>query len=141
MVKEAESHAGEDRKGRAMAEARNAAETQITDRERVLAEGAAAIPPADRAAVEQAISDVRTAASTYSGMAIEAAAKQLAEVIAAAASLAERPVQAAASGDENIVDVDAESEASDDNPRGQDRQARFAAFRRAVLSSPDLRRI
>ena len=134
MVKEAESHAGEDRKGRAMAEARNAAETQITDRERVLAEGAAAIPPADRAAVEQA-------ASTESGMAIEAAAKQLAEVIAAAASLAERPVQAAASGDENIVDVDAESEASDDNPRGQDRQARFAAFRRAVLSSPDLRRI
>ena len=117
MVKEAESHAGEDRKRRALAEARNAAETQITDSERVLAEGAAAIPPADRATVEQAISDVRTAVSSESGTAIEAAAKRLAEVTAAAAaSLAERPAQAAASGDEDIVD--AEFEAADDNPRG-----------------------
>jgi molecular chaperone DnaK len=118
MVKEAETHAEEDRKRRALAEARNAAETQIAESERTLAQGGAGIAPADRAAVEQAISDVRIAVGGESGSAIEAATARLAQATAAALTAgAAHPQQGAGSGGADNEDiVDAEFEAVDDNP-------------------------
>jgi molecular chaperone DnaK len=120
MVKEAETHAEEDRKRRALVEARNAAETQIAESERALAQGGAGIAPADRAAVEQANSDVRTAVGGESGSAIEAATARLTQATAAAlAAGAARPQQGTGSGGADNEDiVDAEFEAVDDNPPG-----------------------
>jgi len=59
MVKEAEQHAGEDRKRRALVEARNQAEGAIASVERTLATGQG--EQAARAAVEHAVSEVRAA--------------------------------------------------------------------------------
>jgi molecular chaperone DnaK len=123
MVKEAEAHAEEDRKRRALAEARNAAEAQIAESERMLAQGGAAIEPAQRAAVEQAISDVRAAIGGSSESAIAAATARLAEAtaaasasVAASASGAAQPEAGSAGGDDEVVD--AEFEAVDENSPG-----------------------
>jgi len=59
MVKEAQQHAGEDRKRRALVEARNQAEGAIASVERTLATGQG--EQAARAAVEHAVSEVRAA--------------------------------------------------------------------------------
>jgi molecular chaperone DnaK len=118
MVKEAESHADEDRKRRTLVEARNAAETQIAESERALAEGGAAIASTDRTAVEQAISDVRAAVGGESSTAIEAATARLSQAISAAiASGSAQPGPSADSGSDDDV-VDAEFEAVDDSPPG-----------------------
>ena len=117
MVKEAESHAEEDRKRRALAEARNAAETQIAESERVLAQGGSAIEPASRAAVEQAISEVRAAIGGQSDTAIAAATARLAQATAAASAAgAAQPQAGSDSGNDEVVD--AEFEAVDENPPG-----------------------
>ena len=117
MVKEAEAHAEEDRKRRALVEARNAAETQIAESERTLTQGGAAIAPSARAAVEQAISDVRTAVGGELDTAIGAAVARLAQATAAAAAApSAHPGQTADGDQENILD--AEFEAVDDNPPG-----------------------
>ena len=117
MVKEAEAHAEEDRKRRALVEARNAAETQIAESERTLAQGGAAIAPPARAAVEQAISDVRTALGGESDSAIGAAVGRLAQATAAAAAAPSAQSEQAADGNQENI-VDAEFEAVDDNPPG-----------------------
>ncbi|HTU11490.1 MAG TPA: molecular chaperone DnaK [Allosphingosinicella sp.] len=117
MVREAEAHGEADRKRRALVEARNAAETQIAESERALMQGGAAIEPANRAAVEQAISDVRTAVGGESDTAIGAAVTRLAQATtAAAAAPSAQPGQTADGDQENIVD--AEFEAVDDKPPG-----------------------
>ena len=117
MVAEAAAHADEDRKRRALVEARNAAETQIAESERALAQGGAAIPPPARAAVEQAISDVRTAVGGKSETALGAATARLAQSTAAAiASPSAHSEQTAGGDQENIVD--AEFESVDDAPPG-----------------------
>jgi molecular chaperone DnaK len=59
MVKEAQQHAEEDRKRRALVEARNQAEGAIASVERTLATGQG--EQAARAAVEHAVSEVRAA--------------------------------------------------------------------------------
>jgi molecular chaperone DnaK len=123
MVREAEAHAEEDRKRRGLVEARNAAEHQIAEGERALADAGAAVPPSDRAAVEQAISEVRTAVGGESVAAIEAATGRLAQAIAAAiAATSAQPRQSAGGGAGAPADnediVDAEFEAVDDNPPG-----------------------
>jgi molecular chaperone DnaK len=116
MVKEAEAHAEEDRKRRALAEARNAAETQIAESERMLAQGGAAIDPAARAAVEQAIADVRAAIAGESGTAIASATARLAEATAAASAAgassetgSARPEAASGGGDDEVVDAEFET--------------------------------
>jgi molecular chaperone DnaK len=117
MVKEAESHAEEDHKRRALIEARNAGESEIAASERALAEAGAGIAPADRAAVERAIADVRQAVGGDSIAAIEAATARLSQASAAAlAAASAQPGQGADTGNEDVVD--AEFEAVDDRPPG-----------------------
>ncbi len=120
MVREAESHAEEDRKRRALAEARNAAEAQIAESERVLAQAGAAVDPAARAAVEQAISDVRNAVAGESETAIASAVGRLAQAMAAVSAAPGPQPQAESGGSGGGGDdevVDAEFEAVDDSPR------------------------
>jgi molecular chaperone DnaK len=115
MVREAEAHIEEDRKRRALVEARNSAESQIAEAERMLTQQGAAVAPADRATLEQAISDVRTVVAGDSIAAIEAAARRLADALAATASAAARQDQTGAgesaareSGDD-VVDAEFEA--------------------------------
>src|SRR5450432_1089540 len=60
MVKDAETHAEEDKKKRALVEARNQAEALTNTTERTLAEAGDKIPAADKEAIEAAIKALRT---------------------------------------------------------------------------------
>ena len=61
MVKEAEAHAEEDKKRRALVEARNQAESLVHLTEKTLAEHDDKLNAADKAAVEKALSDLKSA--------------------------------------------------------------------------------
>src|ERR1700754_3320780 len=61
MVKEAEAHAEEDKKRRALVEARNQAESLVHLTEKTLAEHGDKLNAADKAAVEKALSDLKSA--------------------------------------------------------------------------------
>ena len=78
MVKEAQQHAAEDRKRRALVEARNHAEGAIASVERTLAAGKG--EPAARAAAENAVADVRAALAGDSATDLEAKTATLMQV-------------------------------------------------------------
>lgn len=61
MVKDAEAHAAEDKKRKELVEAKNHADGLIHSTERTLKDSADKIPPADKAAVESAIADLKAA--------------------------------------------------------------------------------
>ena len=61
MVKDAASHADEDKKRRALVEAKNHAEALVHTTEKTLAESAGKIPPADKTAAEEAIAELKSA--------------------------------------------------------------------------------
>jgi molecular chaperone DnaK len=61
MVKDAEAHAEEDKKRRALVEARNHGEALVHSTERTLAEHGAKVSEADKSVVEAAIADLKTA--------------------------------------------------------------------------------
>lgn len=63
MVKEAEAHAEEDKKRRALAEARNQAESLIHSTENTLTEHGGKLEAADRTGIETALSDLKSAIS------------------------------------------------------------------------------
>ncbi|HRE60404.1 MAG TPA: molecular chaperone DnaK [Micropepsaceae bacterium] len=60
MVREAQEHAGEDKRRRELVEARNHAEATIHQREKDLKEHGDKIPAADRSAIEEAISALKS---------------------------------------------------------------------------------
>ncbi|KXU31481.1 molecular chaperone DnaK [Sphingobium sp. 22B] len=115
MVKEAEAHAQEDRKRRALIEARNRADSVIAAAERALAEGKGAGPA--RAAVEKAIAEARSALGGESVAEIEGKAATLAQL----ATALDQPSGDGGSGGEAHADdgvVDAEFEEVDGAPKG-----------------------
>src|SRR6201995_4074489 len=61
MVKEAELHAAEDKKKRALVEARNHGEALVHTTERTLKENGDKISPSDKRAIEDAVSDLKEA--------------------------------------------------------------------------------
>ncbi|MFQ6018662.1 MAG: Hsp70 family protein, partial [Kiloniellaceae bacterium] len=61
MVKDAEAHAEEDKKRRALVEAKNQAEALIHTTEKSLAEAGDKVPESDKTAVEEAIAALKTA--------------------------------------------------------------------------------
>jgi len=63
MVKDAESHAEEDRKFRELVESRNKADALIHSTEKALKELGDKVSPSDRANVESALSDLKSVAS------------------------------------------------------------------------------
>ncbi|HEY4161811.1 MAG TPA: molecular chaperone DnaK [Dongiaceae bacterium] len=60
MVKDAESHAAEDKKRRALIEARNQADALIHSAEKQLKENDSKIAPADKSSVESAVADLKS---------------------------------------------------------------------------------
>ena len=128
MVKDAESHAAEDKKKRELIEARNHAEALVHATEKQLSENASnAAVTAAKPDIEKAIADVKETLGSEDAERIKSATTALAqaamkigEAIYAAQQDAGGGAEAgsaeAASGDENVVDADFE-EVKDDKKK------------------------
>ncbi len=79
MVKDAEAHAEEDKKRRALVEARNHGEAMVHSTERSLAEHGAKVSAADKSVVEAAVADLKTALAGEDVEAIQAKTNALAQ--------------------------------------------------------------
>jgi molecular chaperone DnaK len=121
MVREAEAHAEEDKKRRALVEARNQAESLVHSTEKTLAEHGAKLNAADKAAIEKALSDLKSAIGGEDSAQIEArshaltqASTKLGEAVYAASQgqTGSAGDQTAASqggaGDDKVVDAEFE---------------------------------
>ncbi|HXE16363.1 MAG TPA: molecular chaperone DnaK, partial [Stellaceae bacterium] len=134
MVKDAESHAEDDKKKKELVEAKNHADALIHQTERSLAEAGDKVPAADKTAIESAIAELRTAAAGDDPNAIRSrtdvltqAAMKMGEALykaqaagdAAQAGPApgEQPAGGAAGGDDKVVDADFE-EVDEQKKRG-----------------------
>jgi molecular chaperone DnaK len=120
MVRDAESHADEDRARREEADARNRAETLVYQTEKLLTDQGDKVPADQKAAVESAIVDVRTALNDNDAAAINtatealmSASQQLSQSLyeqAAANDAAAQPGGGDASGesasDDDVVDAE-----------------------------------
>jgi molecular chaperone DnaK len=93
MVKDAEAHAEEDRKFRELVESRNKADALVHGTEKTLKDLGEKVPPTDRAAIENAVGDLKRALGGDDKDVIE---KKAAEVSRLAASLAQQSAEQAA---------------------------------------------
>jgi len=130
MVKDAESHAAEDKQRRELVEARNHAEALIHQTEKTLAEFGDKVSQADKSTVEQAVADLRgvlegedTAAIQAKTQALTQASMKLGEAMyqqqaagAAGGGGGDTGPSSSSQGDDNVVDADFE-EVQDDNKR------------------------
>jgi len=80
MVKDAASHADEDKKRRALVEARNHAEALVHTTEKTLADSADKIPPADKTAAEEVVAELKTAMEGEDADEIRSKTEALAQV-------------------------------------------------------------
>jgi molecular chaperone DnaK len=99
MVKEAGSHAEEDRKRREEVETRNQAEALTFQAERTLKDLGDAVSSEDKAAVEGKVAEVRNALKTEPLDAVRARTNELAEVLQRVGAAAYAAASAAPSGD------------------------------------------
>jgi molecular chaperone DnaK len=126
MVKEAEAHAAEDKKRRALVEARNQAESLIHSTDKALAEHGSKLAAGDKKAIETALSDLKSAVAGDDAGQIEAksraldqASSKLGEAVykAGQAGSAGDQTSQGATGDDKVVD--AEFEEVDERKRSQ----------------------
>jgi len=128
MVQEAESHAEEDKKRRELVEVRNQAEALVHSTDKMLADFGDKVPAEDKAAVEAAVAELKTAAE---GEDAEAIKQKVDAVAQASMKLGEAMYQASQGGaaeagpsaeagggpDEKVVDVDFEEVKDDDGKK------------------------
>ncbi|MDP2620153.1 MAG: molecular chaperone DnaK [Hyphomicrobiales bacterium] len=136
MVKDAEEHADEDKKRKALVEAKNQAEALIHSTEKTLKEHGDKISEADKSTIEAAISELKTTAEGDDAVAIKAKSEALAQ---AAMKLGEAMYQASqseaseagdsgeggdkpangasASGESDVVDADFEEVEDDESKK------------------------
>ena len=116
MVKEAEAHAEEDKRRRALVEARNQAESLIHTTETSITEHSGKLGSADKAAIDTALSELKAAVAGEDIGQIEAKARTLSQASIKLAEVAAQPAQPqggdtgsrAAEGDDNVVDAEFE---------------------------------
>ena len=120
MVKDAESHAAEDKKRRAVVEAKNQGEALVHSTEKSLGEFGAKISTADKSTIEQAIADLKTALEGDDAEAIQEktntlaqASMKLGEAMYAAQQADGGEGNAEKAGSDDVVDADFE-EVNDD---------------------------
>jgi molecular chaperone DnaK len=130
MVKDAESHAEEDKKRKAEVEAKNHAEALVHSTEKALAEHGAKVGEADRRAIENAMADLKEAlkgtdadAITAKTNALAQASMKLGEAMYAASQAGATTGDGAGDGgdeaqakNEDVVDADFE-EVDDDKKK------------------------
>jgi molecular chaperone DnaK len=124
MVKDAEAHAAEDKKRKALVEARNNAEALIHNAEKQLVEAGDKVAAADKSVVEAAVADLKTVKDGEDVEAIEAKTNALTQAVmkvgealykaaqasgeAGAGEAAEGAQGTASDGDDKVVDADFE---------------------------------
>ncbi len=121
MVKDAESHAAEDKKRKELAEAKNHGDALVHSTEKALAEHGEKIDGGEKSAIESAIADLKSALEGDDAQAIQARTQTLTQVAMklgeamykAAQGGGEGAEAAAGGGDEGVVDAEFE-EVSDD---------------------------
>jgi molecular chaperone DnaK len=127
MVKEAEAHAEEDKKRRALVEARNQAESLIHSTEKALAEHGDKLNPADKSLIETALSELKSAQAGDDIGQIEAKTRALSQASMKIGEAAAQQAQAGAGGSSGQSEakgaggnddvIDAEFEEVDDRKR------------------------
>jgi molecular chaperone DnaK len=131
MVKEAESHAEEDRKRRELIETKNQAEALIHSTDRMLKDFGDKVQASDKAAVESAVEELKTSLQGEDTAAIKAkidavaqASMKLGEAMYHASQAASGEAGGAgagpsgsAGGDDKVVDVDFEEVRDDDSKK------------------------
>jgi molecular chaperone DnaK len=120
MVKEAQAHAEEDKKRRALVEARNQAEALVYTTEKSLAEHGDKLDPADKTAIETALSELRSTVADDDAGKIEAKTQALTQVASRIGEAVYKAAQSsggageqagtagAATGDDAVVDAEFE---------------------------------
>ncbi|MCT8972175.1 molecular chaperone DnaK [Microbaculum marinisediminis] len=128
MVKDAEAHADEDKKRRALVEAKNQAEALVHSTEKQLEEFGDKVPESDKSTIEAAVADLKSAMEGDDPEAINAKAQAVAEaamklgeaMYAASQAEAEGAAEGGAeatSADEDVVDADFEEVKDDDEKK------------------------
>jgi molecular chaperone DnaK len=128
MVKEAESHAEEDKKRRELVEIKNQGEALVHSTERMLKDFGDKVPAGDKALVETAVSDLKTALQGEDKDTIKQKTDALAQTsmkLGEAMYQASQGQAGAASGgpsadagpDDKVVDVDFEEVKDDDSKK------------------------
>jgi molecular chaperone DnaK len=123
MVKDAEAHADEDKKRRALIEAKNHGEALVHSTEKTLAEYAEKVSDADKSAIEAAIADLKTAMEGEDASDIEAKTTTLAQasmklgeaMYQASQAEGEAGEAAGEAGSDDVVDADFEEVSDDDD--------------------------
>ena len=118
MVKEAEAHAEEDKKRRALVEARNQAESLSHATEKSLAEHGDKLAAADKATIETALADLKSASAGDDAGQIEAKSRALSQASTKLGEAVHKATQAQAGGagdqaattkgDDKVVDAEFE---------------------------------
>ena len=116
MVKDAESHAEEDKKRRELVEARNGAEALVHSTEKALEENGDKVDAETKAAIETAIADLKTALEGDDPEAIKAKSEELAQ---ASMKLGEA-MYAASQAEQANADAAADAAAEDRAADGDD---------------------
>jgi len=101
MVKEAEAHAAEDKKRRALVEARNQAESLINSTEKTLAEHGSKLETSEKAPVEAALAEVKSAISGDDAAQIEAKSSALSQAASKLGEAVYKATQSQPGGDGN----------------------------------------
>jgi molecular chaperone DnaK len=133
MVKEAESHAEEDKKRREVVELKNQGEALVHSTERMLKDYGDRVPAGDKALVESAVSDLKTALQGEDRDVIKEKVDALAQAsmklgeamyqtsqgagAAGAGGAGAGPEAASGEGQDNVVDVDFEEVKDDDSKK------------------------
>jgi molecular chaperone DnaK len=120
MVRDAESHAAEDKKRKALVEARNQADALIHQTEKSLSEFGDKVGGAEKSAIEQAVADLKTVKDSEDVDAIQAktqalvqASMKLGEAMYAAQQGGEGETAQPGPSEDGVVDAEFE-EVSDD---------------------------
>ncbi len=129
MVQEAESHADEDKKRRELVEVRNQAEALVHSTDKMLKDFGDKVAAEDKAAVETAVAELKTAAEGDDAEAIKQKVDAVAQASMKLGEAMYNASQGAASGeagpsadagggsDEKVVDVDFEEVKDDDDKK------------------------
>jgi molecular chaperone DnaK len=127
MVKEAESHAEEDKKRRALVETRNQGEALVHSTEKMLKDFGDKVPQADKGVVESAVAELKTALQGEDKDQIKQKTDALAQASMKLGEALYQSSQGAAAGNEggggaeggqdDVVDVDFEEVKDDDSKK------------------------
>ena len=127
MVKDAESHAEEDKTRRALVEAKNQAEALIHTTEKTLSEAGDKITPADKTAAEEAVAALKTAAEGDDADEIQAKTEALVQASMKLGEALYKEAADAAQADEDGARDAGSDSSGGDTPTGETEQADGAA--------------